>query len=328
MPALENVFWLGGSPCAGKSSISTVLANRFDLDLYRVDEAFDEHVPRLDAEIQPALVKWCAASWNERWMRPPESLVSEVIACYREHFSMILEDVASLPRQKPLLVEGSALLPREVFGVSASRRRAVWIVPTAAFQRENYRKREWVSGIVEQCDDAEAAFQNWMQRDIQFARWIAAEADALGGELLVVDGQQTIEENARQIAAHFGLEANLQNERAEIEKQKLKNENEKPDSKSNESPAVNTVDSSKPAGGNWFVILGSFPKNERWKADERLQSVRDAGYNADIVDTDNYPGFRGGLWSVVIGPYSKSDARSWLPRIKSVRSDAYIKPGW
>ena len=124
--------------------------------------------------------------------------------------------------------------------------------------------------------------------------------------------------------------ANLQDERAAIEKekQKLKNEREKLDSKRNESPVANTITSSKPSGGTWFVVLGSFPKNERWKADERLQYVRSSGYDANIVDTDNYPGFRSGFWSVVIGPYSKSDARSLLPRMKSVRSDAYIKSGW
>src|SRR5215218_3133293 len=140
MPALENVFWLGGSPCAGKSSISNILANRFDLDLYRVDEAFDAHVRHLDSETHPALTKWCAASWNERWMQPPESLLEEIISCYREHFTLVLEDVVSLPKQKPLLVEGSALLPREVIGVLPNLNQAVWIVPTADFQQAHYAK--------------------------------------------------------------------------------------------------------------------------------------------------------------------------------------------
>jgi len=124
--------------------------------------------------------------------------------------------------------------------------------------------------------------------------------------------------------------ANSQSEGAETEreKQKLITGRENSVSKTDDAPAVNKVNPSKSSGGTWFVILGSFPKNERWKADERLQSVRGAGYEATIIDTDNYPGFRSGFWSVVIGPYSKSDARSLLPRMKTVRSDAYIKSGW
>ena len=204
---LENVFWLGGSPCAGKSSISSILASRFDLDVYRVDEAFDVHIQRLNSESHSTLANWCAASWNQRWMQPLESLVQEVTACYREHFALILEDVISLPKQKPLLVEGTALLPREVVGVLPNRNQAAWVVPTADFQREHYSKREWVNGILQQCDDSEAAFQNWMERDIQFASWITAEAETLGCKVFVVDGQHTIEENALKIAAHFGFEA-------------------------------------------------------------------------------------------------------------------------
>ncbi len=76
------------------------------------------------------------------------------------------------------------------------------------FQREHYSKREWVNGILQQCDDSEAAFQNWMERDIQFARWVIAEADALDCSLLMVDGEQTIEENAAMLAAHFGFSVN------------------------------------------------------------------------------------------------------------------------
>jgi broad-specificity NMP kinase len=39
----NSVFWLGGSPCAGKSSISERLASDFGLDIYHVDEAFEIH---------------------------------------------------------------------------------------------------------------------------------------------------------------------------------------------------------------------------------------------------------------------------------------------
>jgi len=206
---LNDIFWLGGSPCAGKSSISNILASRFNLDVYRVDEAFENHVQHLDSEIHATLVKWRDASWNERWMQPVESLVQEVIACYREHFTLILDDVLALPKDKPWLIEGTALLPKEVAHVLTRCNQAVWIVPTVDFQREYYAKRDWVSGIVQQCDDPETAFQNWMERDIQFARWIIAETEILGCKVFVVDGQHTVEENALKIAAHFGLEGSF-----------------------------------------------------------------------------------------------------------------------
>lgn len=204
---LKNVFWLGGSPCSGKSSISAVLARRFGLDVYHLDEAFDTHIKSLDPENHPALTRWCAASWDQRWMQPQDVLLTEVIACYSEHFSMVLKDILSLPKTNPLLVEGSALLPGEVNGVLAEKRQAVWLIPTADFQREQYAKREWVKGILQKCGEPETAFNNWMERDIQFARWVAAETKSSSFRLLTLDGSQPIEETATMIAAGFGLDA-------------------------------------------------------------------------------------------------------------------------
>jgi 2-phosphoglycerate kinase len=207
--ALAHVFWLGGSPCAGKSSISEILARSFDLDVYRVDEAFEVHAQRFDSLLHPTLTKWRASSWNERWMQPIDSLVQQVVACYGEHFTLILEDILSLPNHKPLLVEGTALLPRKVASVLPERHRAIWLVPNADFQKAQYSKREWVQGILAQCDHAEAAFHNWMERDAEFARWVTAEVEELGLELLRVNGQHTIEENAMTVASHFRLIANV-----------------------------------------------------------------------------------------------------------------------
>ena len=61
---------------------------------------------------------------------------------------------------------------------------------------------------MEQCDNPDLAFYNWMERDIRFAEWIQAEVNVLGLELLKVDGSQTIEESAEAIAAHFQLSGN------------------------------------------------------------------------------------------------------------------------
>jgi len=205
MSDLNNVFWLGGSPCAGKSSLSEVLAERFGLDLYHVDDAFERHAHRFDPACHPALTSWCARTWNDRWTQPVSRLLQEVIACYGEHFALILEDIRTAPKQKPLLVEGSALLPKQVASVLAHRNHAIWMIPSADFQREHYAQRDWVRGIIEQCDNPQAAFQNWMERDFQFAQWLSTEVNALELSLLRVDSERTLEENAMIVAAHFGL---------------------------------------------------------------------------------------------------------------------------
>jgi 2-phosphoglycerate kinase len=205
MRTLEHVYWLGGSPCAGKTSISQTLANRFGFDVYHVDEAFEAHAQRFDPVLHPALTKWRDSSWNQRWMQPIDSLIKDVIACYREHFALILEDVLSLPQHKLLLLEGTALLPSQVAPFLLDRRRAIWVIPTADFLRAHYSKREWAREVAAQCDNSEAAFDHWMKRDAGFAQWVATEVEDLGLKLLQVDGKRTVEENALLVADFFQL---------------------------------------------------------------------------------------------------------------------------
>ena len=202
---LKNIFWLGGSPCAGKSSISEILASRFDLDLYHVDEGWETHPHALSPARQPTLTKWLGSSWNERWMQSIDCLVEDVIGCYREHFDLVLQDILARPQRRFLLVEGAALLPRQVTDIMPDSSQAIWIIPTAGFQREHYSQRQWARRIVEQCTDPEVAFQNWMERDIRFAEWIESEVSTLDLQLLRIDGSRTIAENAEEVAGHFQL---------------------------------------------------------------------------------------------------------------------------
>ena len=204
-PSERRVFWLGGSPCAGKTSISEILAKRFGLDVYHVDEAFDLHLQQIDAAQQPALMKWRESSWNQRWMQPIDDLVQDVIACYGEHFDLVYEDILKIPGENNLLVEGTALLPRQVASVLTQREQAIWLVPSAEFQREHYSEREWARNIAAQCHSPDVSFHNWMERDVRFARWIEAEVTALNLAILRVDGTRTLEENAESVAAHFQL---------------------------------------------------------------------------------------------------------------------------
>ena len=202
--ALSDVFWLGGSPCAGKSTVAEVLARRFEIDVYRVDEAFEDHVPALDPARQPELVRWLAASANERWLRPVDDLVREAVACYREHFAMVLADVVVRARPRPLLVEGTALLPAEVSAVVPRGDRALWLVAAPDFQRRHYRQRAWARSVVASSDDPERAFENWMERDVRFAAWVQAETDALGLYRMTVDGGRTVDEVAQAAATQCG----------------------------------------------------------------------------------------------------------------------------
>lgn len=198
-------FWIGGSPCAGKSSVTNLLAAQFGLTTYHVDDHFNRHAQHLDPIRQPALTRWLAASWNQRWMQPPDQLLREVIDCYQEHMTLVLEDLFASATDASLLVEGSALIPQRLGEMDVPVNHAIWLVPTAEFQRNYYSQRTWIKGILRQCDAPEQAFENWMERDSRFAHWVAEQARKFGYPVLIVDGAESIEEIAHRVAAHLGL---------------------------------------------------------------------------------------------------------------------------
>jgi 2-phosphoglycerate kinase len=201
---LPSLFWLGGSPCGGKSSVADQLAARFDLTLYRCDDAYFRHVQVCNPADHPTLHAITQLSWDEIWMRGVAEQVAAEFAAYREEFALILADLQALPHARPVLVEGCALLP-ELVAPLAPPPRALWFVPTPAFQRHHYAQRGFIREILVQCRYPQTAWHNWMARDEQFGREVAAAATARGYTVTTIDGSRTVDELAAAAAAHFGL---------------------------------------------------------------------------------------------------------------------------
>ena len=200
----RRTYWLGGSPCAGKSSVADLLAQRFGLAVYRCDDAYFRHIQICNPKDQPTLHAITTMSWDQIWMRPVEVQVAAEFASYREEFPMILADLRAMPQDRPILVEGAACLPRLVEQVAAAQQ-ALWFVPTPAFQRHHYSQRGFIQEILAQCRDPQQAWANWMDRDERFGREVAAAAADRGFVAEWVDGRRSIEELTALAAAHYGL---------------------------------------------------------------------------------------------------------------------------
>ena len=205
-------FYLGGSPCAGKSTIATRLAALYDLRLYQVDSEFGRHAVDFTALHQPALTAWLAGDCTERWLKPTAELLADAVDCYREHFAIVwreLEALKDAQNGQPLLVEGTALLPELVVPRLENRDHAFWLIPTPAFQWQHYRRRPFVQEILSTCADRETAFNGWMKRDRAFGCRIVAICRELALDHAIVDGRQSIEDQADALARRFELQPTL-----------------------------------------------------------------------------------------------------------------------
>ena len=101
-------------------------------------------------------------------------------------------------------------------------------------------------------------------------------------------------------------------------------------STSSQTPATNnTAPSPTPTPeGRWFIILGTFPKTDLNKANERLVFAKHKGFDARLIDTDDYPNLKDGTWAVAMGPFRKENAQKLINDVRPVFSDAYVKSGW
>lgn len=199
-----SVFWLGGSACAGKSSIARRLAAEHGLALYSCDDHFEEHRRRADPARHPYFHRLMDAPMEELWAKPAEVQAAELLDFYRDELALVREDLRDLPG--PVLVEGVGLLPERIAKVCPEPHRALWLIATPAFRRQVYPARgPFVQELLRRCVDPEEAFSRWMARDDRIARHLEEEARRHGLGVVVVDGSQSVEEVAGRVAGCFKL---------------------------------------------------------------------------------------------------------------------------
>ena len=80
--------------------------------------------------------------------------------------------------------------------------------------------------------------------------------------------------------------------------------------------------------GTWLIILKTFAKAERSKANRKLGHLRSLGYDVHLMDTDHYPNLKKGFLAVAIGPQRKGAAEDALNKVRSVAPGSYLKSGW
>jgi hypothetical protein len=203
--ALGHVLWIGGSPCAGKTSISDRLAQTYQLQVYHFDRTEREHIARRIAQGDARLTAFLSQSMDERWLkRSPEVMAQSVISFWTERFHQVLEDLLALPQAPGIIAEGPGLFPECVFPCLSHPHQAIWLVPTDAFCTA-IRQHRHAAGIdgFQQTSDPERAVRQLIERDHLLARYVKQQTEALHLPLYEVDGNRSLDEMTRLVEQHF-----------------------------------------------------------------------------------------------------------------------------
>ncbi len=196
----ENTLFIGGSPCAGKSTVCDLFAQKHGFAQYHCDEHYSQHLER--AKLGQTLKTFQDRSWQQAMTRPLEVMIADELQANRELGVLALKDVQRL--EGATIAEGMPLMP-DLMATFELQVKPVYLVPTPSFQREHYAKREWAWKLLEQTQNPPETFEHWMSRDSSTAAWIATRARGLGFAVLEVDGSITILETLHWLELQFNF---------------------------------------------------------------------------------------------------------------------------
>ena len=207
---LSHVLWIGGSPCAGKSTISHTIAQIYVFLDYHLDAWSSNHFARRVASGDTVARAFLEMSMDQRWVeRSVEVLVQEAITSWSSNFHLVIEDLLALPTENFIIAEGN-FFPESVAPYLSSPHQATWLVSTTTFCEQGRRQR-WAEqarrmrrdGIYEEGSDPEKRKQNVISRDYQLADYVKKQVETLNLPVVEVDGSRSREEMTELVESHF-----------------------------------------------------------------------------------------------------------------------------
>ncbi|MBO4457684.1 MAG: shikimate kinase [Butyrivibrio sp.] len=101
---LKNVYFITGTPCGGKTTVSRELGKKYGIKVYDIDEMFPVHQEKSDAKYQPAMNK-CFKDADEFFGRSVEEYRNWLIQNTREQLDFVLLDLMRLSKDEKILCD-------------------------------------------------------------------------------------------------------------------------------------------------------------------------------------------------------------------------------
>lgn len=203
---LKNVYFIGGSPCSGKSTVAEMIAAEYGLFYFKVDDFLDDYLKKGTSKGKSVCTKQSNMTSEQTWMRAPEIQSVEELQFYREIFEFVMEDISGINSNNGIITEGAAYLPELMQEIGVDERYYINITPTLDFQYTHYKERPWVPYVLKDCKNKDEAFDNWMKRDALFAEHVRYKSYELGYKALVIDGAAGCDEIFQLVCRAFDLE--------------------------------------------------------------------------------------------------------------------------
>lgn len=203
---LKNVYFITGTPCGGKTTISRELAKRHNLLVYDIDEKFEKHQRLSDFAYQPSMNRKFKDA-DEFFGRTVEEYKQWLIRNTREQLDFVLMDLISLSHNQKIVCDCHLTMEQAKMITEPSR--VAFLIKEPRNLAEEYCNRpdhQGFSNFIHSASDVEKAKKNCSAtlqslneknyKDIKNSNFFWLERTP----------EVTVEDMVAQVENHFGLE--------------------------------------------------------------------------------------------------------------------------
>lgn len=202
---LKNVYFITGTPCGGKTTISRELGKRHQLMVYDIDEQFDTHQQMASPKFQPAMMQDFKDA-DEFFGRTVEDYKKWLLDNTREQLDFVLLDLIRLSQDKIVLCDCHLTL--EEAKRLTEPERIVFLIKEPSSLVEDYCNRPDHQGFMDfinSTSDVEKAKRvcNETLKSINMERYEMIKNSEYAW--FERDENRTVDETVRLVEQHFSL---------------------------------------------------------------------------------------------------------------------------
>ena len=203
---LENVYFIAGTPCGGKTTVSRALSKKYGIPVYDIDERFEEHQRMSDPVSQPSM-NWQFKDADEFFGRSVEEYRSWLLKNTREQLDFVLLDLMRLSQNGKIICDCHLTL-EQAAQVTEPSRMAFMIKKPVNLVDEycNRADHQGFSDFIHSATDVEKAKKTCNETLLSLNEKFYEDVKASEYFWLERDDKRSVEETAELVAKHFGIE--------------------------------------------------------------------------------------------------------------------------
>lgn len=202
---LKNIYFVCGTACGGKSTLSRALAEKHGFLLYDADARFDEHIALSDPVAQPSMNRRFASA-DEFFGRSEEEYLSWLEGNNREQLGFILLDLIRLSEKRKVVCDAH-FTPEQIKALTEPER-VLFLIKEPKNLIDDYCGRpdhEGFTRFISSASDPTAAKRRC---NAVLERLNCAVYDSIkrsGCFYIERDASSTVEHTLKTAEEHFGL---------------------------------------------------------------------------------------------------------------------------